>query len=94
MRSLLRKLALCLACIALPVWYSHSHFYRDPGSAFFDRNRAFEQKYSQYRKAEVQKFVDAGEGVAGKAGTKPSICVSFSSVRRKHAQYLEVWESC
>lgn len=90
MRSLLRRLALCLSCIALAIWYSHATFYRDPGSVFFDPKRAFEQKYSQYRKAEVQKFVDTGDGIVGKAGKDASLCVALSSVRRQHSQYLEV----
>ncbi|KAG6011797.1 hypothetical protein E4U43_008125 [Claviceps pusilla] len=33
--------------------YARTHFYRDPGSRFFDQSRAYEQKYSQHRQTET-----------------------------------------
>ena len=94
MASLLRKVAACLTLLGLAFWYAKTHFYRDPGSAFFDRTRAYEQKYSQFRKAEVQKFISSyPDGNTWSAedvtGTNPSLCVAFSSVKRQHEQYLE-----
>lgn len=96
MHSLLRKIAASLALIICAIWYAKTHFYRDPGSAFFDRTRAYEQRYSQFRKAEVQQFIDSYGGLAhddssapGGASSNATLCVAFSSVRRQHAQYLE-----
>lgn len=93
MQSLLRKIVACLAVIFLAIWYAKTHFYRDPGSAFFDRTRAYEQTYSRFRKTEVLHFIEEGtaQHLDGSAviSEHPSLCVAFSSVRRQHEQYLE-----
>lgn len=95
MRSLMRKVATCLVCIAGAVFYARSHSYRDPGSIFFDEVRAYEERYSKHRKTEVEKLIDlfTGSGIQTwqtKAGRSPRLCVAISSVARAHTQYLEV----
>jgi len=95
MRSLVLKAFACLLWIACAFWYAHSHFYRDPGSAFFDKARAYEQRYSQYRKSEVKRYIESFSGtesqiIQSKSDANASLCVSLSSVRRERAQYLEV----
>lgn len=101
MRSLALKFATCCLLISCAYWYARSHFYRDPGSAFFDKARAFDQRYSQYRKSQVAGYIDSlsnaeaeddsqGAEQELKAGEHPSLCVGLGSVRRERAQYLEV----
>jgi hypothetical protein len=99
MRSLIVKVTACLLFIACALWYARSHFYRDPGSAFFDKARAYEQRYSQHRKTEVQRYIDSfdvpgSQIVQPEAGSNATLCVSLSSVRRERAQYLEVCFPC
>ncbi|KID75973.1 integral membrane protein, partial [Metarhizium brunneum ARSEF 3297] len=97
MWSLCRKLVASLALISCAVWYAQTHFYRDPGSRFFDPSRAYEQKYSRHRRAEVQQFIEqyASAGAAhdaptrGESGAGRSLCVTFTSVRRQRIQYVE-----
>lgn len=94
MHSLLRKIAAGLALILIAFWYAKTHFYRDPGGAFFDPTRAFEQKYSSFRKAETRQPFDGDSSVpaslaSGQATSDSTLCVAFSSVRRQHEQYLE-----
>jgi hypothetical protein len=97
MRSLVLKICACLFWISCAYWYARSHFYRDPGSAFFDKTRAYDQRYSQYRKTEVGRYIDSFDGaksqiVQPNVGSNATLCVSLSSVRRERAQYLEVCE--
>jgi hypothetical protein len=95
MRSLVLKVFACFLWIGCALWYARSHFYRDPGSAFFDKARAYEQRYSQHRKTEVGRYIDSFNGpdsqiVQPGGDPNASLCVSLSSVRRERAQYLEV----
>lgn len=94
MPSLLRKVLLSLVCVAILTAYARSHYYRDPGSVFFQKSLAFEQKYSHYRKTEIARYFDSFGSPdtqdPPKAGPKPNICVGLNSVKRDHAQYLEV----
>ena len=95
LRSLVPKIFACCLWIACAFWYARSRFFRDPGSAFFDKARAYEQRYSRYRKGEVERYVDSFGGeesqiVQPEGENNASLCVSLSSVRRERAQYLEV----
>lgn len=95
MIPLLRKLLLCLFILTSAIWYGKTHFYRDPGSRFFDKSRAYEQRYSLHRKSEASAFIDqqkslSDTGKAAKAGGNASLCVTFSSVKRQKMQYVEV----
>lgn len=94
MRPVIWKLILCLSFVLCFVWYAKEHFYRDPGSAFYDEENAFEQRYSQHRKGEVDEFVQSKvastPGEETISGPRPALCAAFSSVQRKNTQYLEV----
>lgn len=97
--SIARPLLACFVFILCAIWYGKTHFYRDPGSVFFNKERAYEQRYSQHRKIEVKQFLDsyASSGISDtqwKAGTNASLCVAFSSVKRQHTQYVEVRKVC
>jgi hypothetical protein len=94
MKLVLFKPALGLAFLLCLIWYGHTHFYRDPGSIFFDKERAYETRYSAHRKAEAQQTIE----FYSEAGTRPlldtqksnkSLCVALSSVKRQ-TQYLPV----
>ncbi|KAE8371984.1 hypothetical protein BDV26DRAFT_302338 [Aspergillus bertholletiae] len=94
MPSLLSKLILCLAFISCTIWYGKTHFYRDPGSIFFDETRAFEQRYSQHRRREVDAFIRSQSTTPTsespvKSGSNPTLCLAYSSVRRQTTSYLE-----
>jgi hypothetical protein len=94
MLSLLVKSATCIALLLCLTWYGQTHFYRDPGSVFFDKARAYETQYSEHREAEVEKLINSYPGpkkpALGKArdGNK-LLCVALSSVKRE-TQYLPV----
>lgn len=94
MRPIIWKLLGCLIFLLCLAWYGKSHFYRDPGSVFYDRENAFEQRYSQVRKAEIDTFVqsqrNSSEDGHMKSGPRPAICAALSSVQRNNTQYLEV----
>jgi hypothetical protein len=94
MKLLLHKTAACLVFISCLVLYAKSHFYRDPGSAFFDVHRAYEKKYSRHRQDEVQDWVNRttlnSKLGQTKGGARASLCLALSSVKRKQTQYLEV----
>uniref|UniRef100_A0A0B7K418 Uncharacterized protein n=1 Tax=Bionectria ochroleuca TaxID=29856 RepID=A0A0B7K418_BIOOC len=94
MKLVLFKPALGLAFLLCLIWYGHTHFYRDPGSIFFDKERAYETRYSAHRKAEAQQTIE----FYSEAGTRPlldtqksnkSLCVALSSVKRQ-TQYLPI----
>ncbi|KAL5603057.1 hypothetical protein FOBRF1_010590 [Fusarium oxysporum] len=92
MLSLLVKATTCIALLLCLTWYGQTHFYRDPGSVFFDKARAYETRYSEHRKAQVEKLIDSypelKKPALGKArnGNK-LLCVALSSVKRE-TQYL------
>ncbi|KAL7766580.1 hypothetical protein ACKLNR_004496 [Fusarium oxysporum f. sp. zingiberi] len=92
MLSLLVKATTCIALLLCLTWYGQTHFYRDPGSVFFDKARAYETRYSEHRKAQVEKLINSypelKKPALGKArnGNK-LLCVALSSVKRE-TQYL------
>ena len=94
---LLKKISLCLVFIASAVWYAQANFYRDPGSAFFDETRAYQEKYSVFRREQTQRFIDglntphSGIRLQEKTDQNASLCVALSSVSRgADNDYLEV----
>ncbi|KAK2803698.1 hypothetical protein FQN50_006916 [Emmonsiellopsis sp. PD_5] len=104
-RPAIRVLLATLVAAFLFICYGRTHFYRDPGSVFYDRSRAFERTYSLHREAEAKEYIrtlQAAEGVGSdgptaadlgaahvKAGVKPAICGIFSTVKREGEQYVE-----
>ncbi|KAB8227395.1 uncharacterized protein BDW43DRAFT_316871 [Aspergillus alliaceus] len=94
MPSLLLKLILCLFFISCTIWYGKTHFYRDPGSIFYDEAHAFEQRYSQHRRREVDAFIRSQNTTSTlepplKSSPNPTLCLTYSSVRRQTTNYLE-----
>ena len=65
---------------------------RDPGSVFFDPDRAFEREYSLEREVEAEAFiksaVEAGGSGYVKASEDASICVGIATVQREGARYF------
>ncbi|RBA08831.1 hypothetical protein FPRO05_07111 [Fusarium proliferatum] len=88
MLSLLMKATTCIALLLCLTWYGQTHFYRDPGSVFFDKARAYETRYSEHRKAEVEKLINSypelKKPALGQArdGSK-LLCIALSSVKRE-----------
>lgn len=84
--------------------YGRFHFYRDPGSVFYDQSRAFERKYSLLRQTQVEQARHAVKADAeAHNGLEPStfrpndraspeLCVSMTTVKRDglERQYVEV----
>ncbi|KAJ3461093.1 hypothetical protein MRS44_011960 [Fusarium solani] len=54
MPTLAFKAATCFAFLLCMVCFGRLHFYRDPGSVFFDKERAYETHYSAHRRVEAQ----------------------------------------
>ncbi|KAI9687399.1 MAG: hypothetical protein M1820_010468 [Bogoriella megaspora] len=53
----IRFLAVFSIVFGLLLAYGHTHFYRDPGSIFFNRDYAFERQYSNYRQRQAREFL-------------------------------------
>lgn len=89
-RTLLSSVILFLVVVS----YCHYNFYRDPGSLFYDEERAFEREYSAYRQKEAEHYIEQASSYGSreiqKAGTSPKICATFVSVKRDGKQYLPV----
>ncbi|KEQ90491.1 hypothetical protein AUEXF2481DRAFT_33925 [Aureobasidium subglaciale EXF-2481] len=60
-------------------WYCKTHFYRDPGSAFYDEGRAFTRFYSSVRENQANVFLEVPAGLT-KASKSASLCASFQSL--------------
>jgi hypothetical protein len=83
----------------LAITYGRGHFYRDPGSIFFDLGRAFERYYSLVREFEASDWKNdvhhilkghAPQSSQGghpttilKKGEEPKICTVFLTVHRE-----------
>jgi hypothetical protein len=52
----IRALLIYLALLFTFLTYGWANFYRDPGSIFFDENRAYERWYSQWRDHQAELF--------------------------------------
>jgi hypothetical protein len=91
MRSLFVKVSTCIAFLLCLSWYGQANFYRDPGSVFFDKTRAYETQYSKNRKAEAQQVIESykKEKPATDQNGNKSLCIALSSVTRQ-TQYLPV----
>ncbi|KAF2493687.1 hypothetical protein BU16DRAFT_464268 [Lophium mytilinum] len=98
LRTLLTITILFSACIL----YGHGHFYRDPGSVFFDESRAYGRWYTAFRENQAAALiteVEAQGALLGenadnmgftKARYNASMCATFLTVRRDvEKQYLE-----
>lgn len=63
---------------------------RDPTSYFFDRSRAYKQKYSRLRIEQAGRFithVNAGAETVKAADVPPCMCVGVATVARRDQQY-------
>jgi hypothetical protein len=83
----LRVLACTTGLFLLCCAYGATHFFRDPGSIFFDPSRAYERFYSSIRETEAKQSMDAytaGNSVFPSSDPqfKPSICASLLTVAR------------
>jgi GR25 family glycosyltransferase involved in LPS biosynthesis len=94
MFSLLYKTTVCIAFLLCLVWYGQSHFYRDPGSVFFDKTRAYEASYSAIRTAEAEQTIES-LSTEGSPHSKnvlsrnKTLCLALNSVARQ-TQYLPI----
>jgi hypothetical protein len=89
----LRAVLFTIFALLLLIYYGKSHFYRDPGSVFYDLNRAFERRYSRHREIEAGDYIRSvanNRSILSRAGDNPTICAAFSSVKRESVQYLDV----
>lgn len=94
MFSLLYKTTTCIAFLLFLTWYGQTHFYRDPGSVFFDKARAYQTTYSTIRRAEAEQTIGSlSTGRSPETSDVPSrnktLCVALNSVARQ-TQYLPV----
>jgi hypothetical protein len=96
-RPPVRLLIAWVALYTLLVFYGKARFFRDPGSIFYDPDRAYVRKYTDFRLKEVADFIlqhttggNQGTVEAFKGGNEPGICVHFATVKRNGEQYIEV----
>ncbi|KAL2069200.1 hypothetical protein VTL71DRAFT_15538 [Oculimacula yallundae] len=101
--NFLKATLLSGTIFSLALLYGWTHFYRDPGSIFFDQSRAFESKYSLHREREAIAYWnnitaslqdienERASGEFFKAGADPTICVTFLTIARKtDKQYIDL----
>jgi hypothetical protein len=85
-----RTLTIVTFVWLIAVLYCKINFYRDPGSAFFDKKRAFTRYHSAYREEQSVKFLERFSEHPQKASASPSMCAVFLSVKRAGEQPLDV----
>lgn len=80
------------------VLYGKRHFFRDPGSVWYDESRAFDRAYSAWREHEARNYIkDVSEKIAvdpshefTKGLPNATICASFLTINRPGIeQYLD-----
>jgi len=94
-------------CVGFILFYFYGilHFYRDPGSIFFDPSRAVEQHYSLIREKEAFAFRDAIyfairnrnaviKQLFWNVGHSPTICGVFITVKRDTGKSKNPLEVC
>lgn len=85
--------------------YGRLHFYRDPGSLFFDSERAFERNYGVQRVIEAIAFGNAAhlalndraetrQGFSWKTGPSPVLCGVFITIARQNETSTHPIEVC
>jgi hypothetical protein len=89
-RTLLLSLFIWLAAFT----YCKHTYYREPHSAFFKSEHAYDQKYSLFREEQANTFINsvsASNTTIAKAGANevPEICAAFTTVRRDGKQYID-----
>jgi hypothetical protein len=85
-----RTLTIATLVWLIAIVYCKINFYQDPGSAFFDENRAFTRYHSAYREEQSVKFLERSSEHPQKASASPSMCAVFLSVKRTGEQPLDV----
>ncbi|KAI4850108.1 hypothetical protein E4T44_02938 [Aureobasidium sp. EXF-8845] len=85
-----RTLTIATFIWLIAILYCKINFYRDPGSAFFDENRAFTRDHSAYREEQSVKFLERFSEHPQKASASPSLCAAFLSVKRTGEQPLDL----
>ena len=84
--------------------YCRTHSYRDPGSGFFDPDRAFVEWYTAHRHGQADEFMAHAARLATeeadslhnktryvKAGRDARVCATFITVKREISQqYIDV----
>lgn len=79
----------------LAVNWARTRCWRDPTSAFFAEDKAYEPAYSVLRTEQANAFLEHANNntlplhFQSKASAHPTICVGITSVARKGAQYLQ-----
>ena len=92
----LKVIALTLLLLLPFMIYGRTHFYRDPGSIFYDPHRAYKRQYSLQRENEALKFLKtATSPITTMKEAKPdslicAIIVSFGDKRSEAKHPLAV----
>ncbi|EPS34106.1 putative UDP-GlcNAc: alpha-1,3-D-mannoside beta-1,4-N-acetylglucosaminyltransferase [Penicillium oxalicum 114-2] len=79
----------------LAIDWARTRCWRDPTSAFFAEDKAYEPAYSILRGQQANAFIDHADNNTlpfyfhTKASAHPTICVGITSVARKDANYLQ-----
>ncbi|KAJ5495363.1 hypothetical protein N7539_000479 [Penicillium diatomitis] len=96
LKSPIHRLLLGFALLyGLAITWARARCWRDPTSAFFAEDEAYEPAYSLQRGAQANAFLDhANQNTLPlhfhtKASAHPTICVGITSVARKNATYLQ-----
>lgn len=86
-----RILAVTVVCWFFAFIYCRYQFWRDPHSAFFDSEAAYDMHYTSVRQAEAKSLIDSAATPSNFSYTpssNPTLCAGVISVKRKEIQYL------
>jgi hypothetical protein len=91
---LVRLLIAWVTIFTFLIIYGKAHFFRDPGSIFYDPDRAFVRHYTNFRMKQVAEFIHQHDqqtlANAVKGSKRSSICVHFATTKRDEQQYVDV----
>lgn len=80
-----------LPLYVLALWYCRTHFYRDPTSAFFKPEVAYEPIYTNTRLQEARSYIEVLGSVPHRrqnSSIAPFVCVGVPTVARKNVRYF------
>jgi hypothetical protein len=80
----LKALGITAVLLVLLVTYGHLSFYRDPGSIFFDRQRATERHYGSYREKEAAAFATAAKRALNSSSTHAAAAAAAAAATLHH----------
>jgi hypothetical protein len=78
---------VCIPLYVLAIWYCQAHFYRDPTSAFFKPEVAYEPGHTNTRLQEAHLFIEKLKSIPHRRQNHtiaPVMCIGVPTVLRQN----------